>query len=105
VLFRTGERYSNELRCSLDIRPDPVTHKAITREIVLSRRWPGEARAEKHLIFRFREPIVGLFAIEYDDEIQSFIAYPDRQGGRDERVVAEPFEVAPYIAPPQSGKI
>lgn len=105
VLFETGERYASSLRRSLDIPPDPVTQKAITREIVLSRRWPGEARAEKHLIFRFREAIVGPYVVAYDDDIKSFIAFPDRKGGEDERVVAEPFEVAPYVAPPQSGKI
>lgn len=105
VLFETGERYTSQLRRTLEIPPDPVTKKAITREIVLSRRWPGEARAEKHLIFRFREAIVGPYAVAYDDDLQAFIAFPDRQGGEDERVVAEPFEVVPYVAPPQSGKI
>ena len=44
--------------------------------------------------------------IEYDAEDEhAFIAYLDREGGRDERVVADPVEVAPYLAPPQSGKI
>lgn len=105
VLFETGEKYTSHLRRTLEIRPDPESQKAITREIVLSRRWPGENRSEKHLIFRFREPIVGPYVVAYDDEMQVFIAHPDRKGGEDERVVAEPFEVAPYVAPPQSGTI
>jgi hypothetical protein len=106
VLFATGEAYSSSLRRTIDIRPDPLSGRATTREIVLSRRWPGEAKSLKFLVFRFDEPIKGRYVIEYDEaETQSFIAYPQRDGGREEQVVAEPFEVPSYVAPPQSGRI
>lgn len=106
VLFRTGDLYSKHLRCTIDVRPHPSTNRSMTEEIVLSRKWPGETKAEKYLIFRFPEAIKGVYVIEYDAEDEhAFIAYPDREGGRDERVVADPVEAAPYIAPPQSGKI
>lgn len=105
VLFDAGEMYSKRLRRTLEVRPDPSTGRATTREIILSRRWPGETRATKHLVFRFDEPIAGSYVIEYDEETKAFIAYPNRDGGADERVEAEPFEPAPYVAPPQSGRI
>ncbi len=105
VLFDAGEMYSKRLRRTLEVRPDPSTGRATTREIILSRRWPGETRATKHLVFRFDDPIAGSYVIEYDEETKAFIAYPNRDGGADERVEAEPFEPAPYVAPPQSGRI
>lgn len=105
VLFEAGEMYSKRMHRTLDVRPDPSTGRATTREIILSRRWPGEMRATKHLVFRFDEPISGPYVIEYDEETKGFVAYPSREGGADERVEAEPFEPAPYVAPPQSGRI
>ena len=106
ILFRAGDLYSKRLRKTLDIRPSPGSGRALAQEIVLSRKWPGDTKAEKYLVFRFPEPIKGVYVIEYDDEDEhAFIAYPDREGGRDERVVADPVDAAPYIAPAQSGKI
>ena len=106
VLFRAGDLYSKHLRGTIDVRPHSGTGRSTTQEIVLSRKWPGETKAEKYLVFRFPEPIKGVCVIEYDAEDEhAFIAYLDREGGRDERVVADPVEVAPYLAPPQSGKI
>jgi hypothetical protein len=58
------------------------------------------------MIFQFDEPIAGRFAIRYDEERQAFVMHPDRKGGEDEMlVVAEPFDQAAYLAPPQSGRI
>jgi hypothetical protein len=105
VLFEAGEIYSRRMRRTLDVRPDPSTGRATTREIVLSRCWPGETRATKHLVFRFDEPISGPYVIEYDEESKAFVAYPNRDDGAEERVEAEPFEPVPYVAPPQSGRI
>lgn len=106
VLFRAGDLYSSRMRETIEVRPNPGTTRATTQEIVLSRKWPGETRAEKYLVFKFPEPIQGRYVIEYDEEDEhAFIAYPDREGGRDERVIADPVEPAPYIAPPQGGKI
>jgi hypothetical protein len=106
VLFRAGDVYSSQMRETIDVRVNPGTTRATTQEIVLSRKWPGETRAEKYLVFKFPEPIQGRYVIEYDEEDEhAFIAYPDREGGRDERVIADPVDPAPYIAPPQSGKI
>lgn len=105
VLFEAGEIYSRRMRRTLEVRPDPSTGRATTREIVLSRRWPGETHATKHLVFRFDEPISGPYVIEYDEESKAFIAYPNRDDGAEERVEAEPFEPVPYVAPPQSGRI
>lgn len=106
ILFRAGDLYSRALQKTIDVRASPGTGRTLTQEIVLSRKWPGEVKAEKYLVFRFPEPIKGVYIIEYDDEDEhAFIAYPDREGGRDERVIADPVEAAPYIAPPQSGRI
>jgi hypothetical protein len=106
IFFHAGDLYSKRLRKTINVRPSPGSGRAVTQEIVLSRKWPGEVKAEKYLVFRFPEPIKGVYVIEYDDEDEhAFIAYPDREGGRDERVIADPVESAPYIAPPQSGKI
>jgi len=105
VLFEAGEMYANRMHRTLDVRPDPSTGRATTREIILSRRWPGETRATKHLVFRFDEPISGPYVIQYDEETKGFVSYPHRDGGDEERVEAEPFEPAPYVAPPQSGRI
>jgi hypothetical protein len=105
ILFEAGDMYSKRMHRILEVRPDPSTGRATTREIVLSRRWPGETRATKHIVFRFEEPISGPYVIEYDEETKGFVAYPNREGGAEERVAAEPFEPAPYVAPPQSGRI
>lgn len=106
VLFRRGQRYSGDLRAWRDVAPDPRTGNPTTQRIRLDRRWPGEKTAEPYLIFQFEEPITGRFVIRYDEERQAFVMHPDRKGGADELlVVAEPFEQAAYVAPPQSGKI
>ena len=105
VLFANGDKYSADMLAVIQILADPGTGRAVAREVVLSRRWPGEARSEKFLVFRFPEAIVGAYVVAYDEELESFVAYPDRRDGKDDRVVAEPFEAAPYVAPPQSGLI
>lgn len=105
VLFEAGELYSKLMHRTIDVRPDPSTGRATTREIVLSRRWPGETRATKHLVFRFDEPISGPYVIAYDEETKGFVAFPHRDGGAEDALAAEPFEPAPYVAPPQSGRI
>ena len=106
VLFRTGELYSGLTSKTIDIKPDPATGNPIVREVVLSRRWPGDSAASPYVIFRFREPIEGPYLFEYDEEdAHGFIAYPKRAGGKEERVIGEPFDVPPYLAPQQSGNI
>ena len=47
-------------------------------------------------------------AYDADDESDTahkLIVYPKGENGRQQKVVAEPFEAPPYLAPPQSGKI
>lgn len=106
VLFRSGDLYSGRMQQTIDVRSNPGSGRAVTEEIVLCRKWLGETKAEKYLVFRFKEPIRGTYVIEYDDQDEhAFIAYPDRERGRDERVVADPFETIPYIAPSQGGTI
>lgn len=106
VLYHTGELYSELLPRTIDIKADPVTGRPSVREVVLSRRWPGETVADPYVIFRFPEPVEGAYLVEYDsEEAHAFIAYPKRDGGKEDRVIADPFEVPPYLAPPQSGKI
>ncbi|MFM7108361.1 MAG: hypothetical protein ACKOZU_07135 [Planctomycetaceae bacterium] len=110
VLYHAGELYADLLPRTIDIKPDPVTGRPIVREVVLSRRWPGEAEAEPSIIFRFSEPIEGPYLVAYDADPESdtahrFICYPKREGGKEDKVVGEPFDAPPYVAPPQSGKI
>lgn len=110
VLYHEGELYADLLPRTIEIKPDPVTGRPIVREVVLSRRWPGEATAEPSIIFRFAEPIEGPYLVGYDADPESdtahrFICYPKREGGKEDKVVGEPFEAPPYVAPPQSGKI
>lgn len=110
VLYGAGQLYRDLLPKTIDIRPDPVTGRAVVREVVLHRRWPGERRAEPYVIFRFPQPVEGPHLVAYDVEEDSdtahrFICYPSREGGREDKVVGDPFEAPPYVAPPQSGKI
>lgn len=106
VLFRQGDRYSRTMRAWREIPPDARTGQPTVQRIRLDRRWPGEAKTEPCLIFQFDEPIAGRFAIRYDEERQAFVMHPDRKGGEDELLtVAEPFDQAAYLAPPQSGTI
>ena len=110
VLYSAGELYHDLLPRTIEIKADPVTERPVVREVVLHRRWPGERRAEAYVIFRFPEPIEGpyLFAYDVDEESDTahrFICYPKREGGREDKVVGDPFEAPPYLAPPQSGKI
>jgi hypothetical protein len=110
VLYEEGELYADLLPRTIDIKADPVTGRPIVREVVISRRWPGEASAEPYVIFRFAEPIEGPYLVSYDSDPESdtahrFICYPKREGGKEDKVVGEPFDAPPYVAPPQSGKI
>jgi len=110
VLHPAGMLYQDLLPKTLDIKPDPVTGRPVVREVVLHRRWPGERRAEPFLIFRFPEPVEGPHLVAYDTDEESdtahrFICYPKREGGQEDKVVGDPFEAPPYVAPPQSGKI
>jgi molecular chaperone DnaK (HSP70) len=106
ILFRRGDRYSRSMRAWREIPPDARSGKPTIQRIRLDRRWPGETKAEPCMIFQFDEPIAGRFAIRYDEERQTFVMHPDRKGGEDEMlVVAEPFDQAAYLAPPQSGRI
>jgi hypothetical protein len=106
VLFRRGDSYSKLLRAWREVAPDPRTGQPTTQRIRLDRRWPGEREAEPCMIFQFDEPIAGRFVIRYDEDREAFVMHPDRKGGEDELlVVAEPFDQAAYLAPPQSGKI
>ena len=105
VLFRRGTPYSKDLVAWRDIAPDPRSGKPTTQKIRLDRRWPGEQGAEPCLLFQFDEPVAGRFVIRYDENLPGFIMHPDKKGGADEFIVAEPFEQAAYLAPPQSGKI
>lgn len=105
VLFRRGQPYSTELVAWRDIAPDPRSGKPTTQKIRLDRRWPGEHGAEPCMLFQFDEPVAGRFVIRYDVNLPGFIMHPDRKGGADEFIVAEPFEQAAYLAPPQSGRI
>lgn len=106
VLFRRGQAYSKHLAAVRDIAPDARTGQATTQKVRIDRQWPGERDAEPCMIFQFREPIAGRFLIRYDEELAAFVMHPDRPNGADEMlVVAEPFEQAAYLAPPQSGRI
>lgn len=106
VLFRRGEPYTKDLVAWREIAPDSRTGRPTTQRITLDRRWPGESAAEPCMIFQFDEPVAGRFVIRYDETVPGFVMHPDRKGGADEMlVVAEPFEQAAYLAPPQSGKI
>ncbi len=110
VLYAAGGLYEDLLPKTIEIKPDPVSGRPVVREVVLHRRWPGERRAEPYIIFRFPEPIEGPYLVGYDSDAESdtahrFICYPKREGGREDKVVGDPFEAPPYLAPPQSGKI
>ncbi|MFM7293111.1 MAG: hypothetical protein ACKO6B_18030 [Planctomycetia bacterium] len=106
VLFHRGERYSKNLQAWREIAPDPRSGQPTTQKIRLDRRWPGETVAEPYVLFQFEEPVVGRFVIRYDEEREAFVMHPDRKRGAEEMLaVAEPFEQAPYLAPPQSGRI
>jgi hypothetical protein len=110
VLYPAGELYQDLLPKTIEIKADPVTGRPVVREVVLHRRWPGERRAEPYVIFRFSEPVEGPQLVAYDTDEESdtahrFICYPKREGGREDKVVGDPFEAPPYLAPPQSGKI
>ena len=89
-----------------DIAVDARTGQPTTQKVRIDRRWPGESAAEPCLLFQFDEPVSGRFVIRYDEEREAFVMHPDRRGGADQMLaVAEPFEQAPSIAPPQSGRI
>ena len=110
LLYREGEMYADLLPRTLDINPDPVTGRPIVREVVISRRWPGDGVSEPYIIFRFAEPVEGPYLLAYDidpasDTAHRFICYPKREGGKEDKVAGEPFDAPPYVAPPQSGKI
>jgi hypothetical protein len=110
MLYPAGELYQDLLPKTIEIKADPVTGRPVVREVVLHRRWPGERRAEPYVIFRFAEPVEGPHLVAYDvdeesDTAHRFICYPKREGGRDDKVVGDPFEAPPYLAPPQSGRI
>jgi hypothetical protein len=110
VLYSAGGLYEDLLPKTIEIKPDPVSGRPVVREVVLHRRWPGERRAEPYIIFRFPEPVEGPQLVGYDADEESdtahrFICYPKREGGREDKVVGDPFEAPPYLAPPQSGKI
>jgi molecular chaperone DnaK (HSP70) len=106
VLFQRGERYSKQLQAWREIAPDARSGQPTTQKIRLDRRWPGETVAEPYVLFHFDEPVAGRFVIRYDEEREAFVMHPDRKRGEDEMLaVAEPFEQAPYLAPPQSGRI
>lgn len=110
VLYPAGDLYQDLLPKTIDIKADPVTGRPVVREVVLHRRWPGERRAEPYVIFRFPEPVEGPYLVAYDvdeesDSAHRFICYPKREGGSEDKVVGDPFEAPPYLAPPQSGKI
>lgn len=106
VLFRRGDRYSKQLQTWREILPDGRSGQPTTQRVRLDRRWPGETAAEPYVLFQFDEPVAGRFVIRYDEDREAFVMYPDRKRGEEEMlVVAEPFEQAPYLAPPQSGRI
>jgi len=106
VLFRQGERYSKQLQTWRDISPDTRSGQPTTQRIRIDRRWPGETTAEPYMLFQFEEAVAGRFVIRYDEEREAFVMHPDRPRGTDDLLaVAEPFEQAPYLAPPQSGRI
>jgi hypothetical protein len=106
VLFRQGERYSKQLQTWRDIAPDTRSGQPTTQRIRIDRRWPGESAAEPYMLFQFEEAVAGRFVIRYDEEREAFVMHPDRPRGTDDLLaVAEPFEQAPYLAPPQSGRI
>jgi hypothetical protein len=110
MLYPAGELYQDLLPKTLEIKPEPVTGRPVVREVVLHRRWPGERRAEPYVIFRFPEPVEGPYLVAYDvdeesDTVHRFICYPKRDGGIEDKVVGDPFEAPPYLAPPQSGRI
>jgi hypothetical protein len=110
VLHAAGQLYQDLLPKTIDIKPDPVTGRPVVREVVLHRRWPGERRAEPYIIFRFPEAVEGPHLVAYDADEESdtahrFICYPRRDGGVEDKVVGDPFEAPPYLAPPQGGKI
>lgn len=110
VLYPAGNLYQDLLPKTIEIKADPVTGRPVVREVVLHRRWPGERRAEPYVIFRFPEPVDGPFLVTYDvdeesDSSHRFICYPKREGGIEDKVIGDPFEAPPYLAPPQSGKI
>lgn len=110
VLHAAGLLYQDLLPKTIDIKPDPVTGRPVVREVVLHRRWPGERRAEPYIIFRFPEAVEGPHLVAYDADEESdtahrFICYPKREGGVEDKVVGDPFEAPPYLAPPQGGKI
>jgi molecular chaperone DnaK (HSP70) len=106
VVFSRGEPYSKELRAWREIALDPRSGRPTTQRIRLDRRWPGETVAEPYVLFEFDEPVAGRFVIRYDEERGAFVMHPDHKKGAEEMLaVAEPFEQAPYLAPPQSGRI
>lgn len=111
VLYRTSELYADLMPKTIDIKADPVTGRASVRQLVLHRRWPGEKKAVPHVIFNFADgPVMGQYLVAYDSDDESdtahkFIVYPKGENGRQQKVVAEPFEAPPYLAPPQSGRI
>jgi len=110
VLYPAGSLYHDLTPKTIELKPDPVTGRPVVREVVLHRRWPGERRAEPFVIFRFPEPVEGPYLVAYDfdeesDTAHRFICHPKREGGREDKVVGDPFEAPPYLAPPQSGKI
>lgn len=106
MVFRRGAPYSKELQTWRDIAVDPRSGRPTTQKIRLDRRWPGETTAEPYVLFQFDEPVAGRFVIRYDEEREAFVMHPDHKRGAEEMLaVAEPFEQAPYLAPPQSGRI
>jgi hypothetical protein len=106
MVFRRGAPYSKELQTWRDIAVDPRSGRPTTQKIRLDRRWPGETTAEPYVLFQFDEPVAGRFVIRYDEEREAFVMHPDHRRGAEEMLaVAEPFEQAPYLAPPQSGRI
>jgi hypothetical protein len=106
ILFRRGERYSKQLQAWREIAPDTRSGQPTTQKVRLDRRWPGETAAEPYVLFQFDEPVAGRFVIRYDEDREAFVMHPDRKRGEEEALaVAEPFEQAPYLAPPQSGRI
>lgn len=106
ALFARGELYSARLHACGEIAPDPRTGRPTTQQVRIGRRWPGETVPEPCMIFQFAEPIAGRFVLRYDEDRRNFVMHPGSKGAEDELLVeAEPFEAAPYLAPPQSGRI
>jgi hypothetical protein len=102
-LFKEHQDYEQLIEKPLPVPKSRETEDEKRREVVLSRRWPGDEAPKQYLRFKFSEIIRGPLVVWFDTAKFKFAMRDDGVSGPD--VFGEEIEKAAYVAPMQSGKL